>query len=74
MQLADERRRIERLLARLPQDQGEVIALRVFGGLTLAEIAESTGRSLGTVKSRMRYGLLKVKQFMGPDWERRYAH
>ncbi len=74
MQLADERRRIERLLARLPEDQGEVIALRVFGGLTLGEIAEATGRSLGTVKSRMRYGLLKVKQFMGPDWERRYGH
>jgi RNA polymerase sigma-70 factor (ECF subfamily) len=74
MRLADERRRIESLLARLPEEQAEVIALRVFGELTLGEIAESTGRPLGTVKSRMRYGLLKIKQFMGPDWEKRYGH
>lgn len=68
-QREDERRRIEGLLARLPEDQQGVLELRVFGGLTVAEIAESTGCSLGTVKSRMRYGLLKVRAMMAPSRE-----
>jgi len=63
---ADGRQRIKRLLARLPEEQREVLALRVFGGLTVAEIAESTGCSPGTVKSRMRYGLLKIRRMIKP--------
>ena len=66
-QRAEGRRRIERLLARLPEDQREVLVLRVFGGLTVAEIAESTGSSLSTAKSRMRYGLLKIRQMIQPS-------
>jgi RNA polymerase sigma factor (sigma-70 family) len=66
-QQADERQRIEGLLARLPEGQREVLVLRVFGGLTVAEIAESTGCSLGTVKSRMRYGLLKIRRMIDPS-------
>jgi RNA polymerase sigma factor (sigma-70 family) len=66
VQRDDERRRIEGLLAKLPEDQREVLALRVFGGLTVLEIAESTGCSLNTVKSRLRYGLLKIRRMIEP--------
>jgi RNA polymerase sigma-70 factor (ECF subfamily) len=66
VQRADERRRIEGLLAKLPEEQREVLALRVFGGLTVSEIAESTGCSLNTVKSRLRYGLLKIRRMIEP--------
>lgn len=66
LQRDDERRRIEGLLGKLPEDQREVLALRVFGGLTVAEIAESTGCSPNTVKSRLRYGLMKVRHMIEP--------
>ena len=54
---AEEIRRIEQVLARIPQRQAEVIRLRVFDGLRLVEIAEVLDCPLGSVKSRLRYGL-----------------
>jgi RNA polymerase sigma-70 factor, ECF subfamily len=47
-------------LAALPEAQREVIDLAYFGGLTQTEIAERTGAPLGTVKSRVRLGLIAM--------------
>ena len=44
----------------LPEEQKNVVELSYFKGLTQTEIAEKTGQSLGTVKTRMRLALKKL--------------
>ncbi len=48
---------LERALAGLPEEQREVFVLREYSGIPFKEIAEVTGVSENTVKSRMRYAL-----------------
>ena len=48
-------------LASLPAPQRQALELAYFGGLTQQEIAEKTGTPLGTIKTRMRLGLLKMR-------------
>src|SRR5579871_1044578 len=57
--------RLERALAELPADQREVIALKVDGGLTFAEIAACLGVSPNTAASRYRYALEKLRAALG---------
>ena len=52
-------------LKTLPNEQRHAIELAYFGGLTHQEIAERTGAPLGTVKSRMRLGLQRLRSSMG---------
>jgi RNA polymerase sigma-70 factor, ECF subfamily len=65
----DEWRRAELLLARLPQDQAEVVRLRVFDELRLSEIAEMVGCSVNTVCSKLRYGFQKLRTLMAENEE-----
>jgi RNA polymerase sigma-70 factor (ECF subfamily) len=63
--LLDARRRqevVRSVLAGLPAPQREALELAYFGGLTQQEIAEKTGTPLGTIKTRMRLGLLKMRE------------
>jgi len=48
-------------LAELPPEQREALELGYFGGLSQSEIAERTGQPLGTVKTRMRLAMLKLR-------------
>ncbi|WP_044900621.1 RNA polymerase sigma factor [Myxococcus stipitatus] len=48
---------LERALATLPEEQREVFILREYSGIPFKDIAEVTGVSENTVKSRMRYAL-----------------
>ena len=51
-------------LAVLSDVQREALELAYFGGLTQQEIAERTATPLGTVKSRMRLGLLTMRRYL----------
>jgi RNA polymerase sigma-70 factor, ECF subfamily len=68
---ASERRRIVvAALSGLPAEQREALELGYFGGLSQTEIAERTGQPLGTVKTRMRLALQKLRsqlQHLGSD-------
>ena len=61
---AESRQRVHDLLSQIPAEQAEVLSLKVSGGLTTGEIAEVTGVSVATVKSRLRYGLAKVHSLL----------
>ncbi|MBA2374028.1 MAG: sigma-70 family RNA polymerase sigma factor, partial [Chloroflexi bacterium] len=54
-------------LTTLSPVQREAIELAYFGGLTQQEIAARTGAPLGTVKSRMRLGLLAMRRVLMGD-------
>jgi RNA polymerase sigma-70 factor (ECF subfamily) len=54
------RQAVKSALASIPPDQREAVTLAFFSGLTQSEIAERIGAPLGTVKARIRRGLLKL--------------
>lgn len=59
---AEERRRIiVSALAELPAEQREAVELGYFAGLSQSEIADRTGQPLGTVKTRMRLAMQKLR-------------
>lgn len=57
---------VRRALMRLPDVQREAIVLAYWGGLTAEEIAANSSTPVGTVKSRIRLGVLKLRQQCTP--------
>lgn len=53
---------IEQALLRLPEKFREVLTLKIWGGLTFAEIGEALGLSGNTAASRYRYALQELRQ------------
>jgi RNA polymerase sigma-70 factor (ECF subfamily) len=59
--LGDDARAIRAAVATLPVEQQRALELAFFGGLTQEEIARKLSEPLGTVKARIRRGLLKLR-------------
>jgi len=62
----EERRRLQLALEELPDDQREVVLLRLEQELSLEEIGEITGVGRETVKSRLRYAMDKLRARLKP--------
>ncbi|HEY6147072.1 MAG TPA: sigma-70 family RNA polymerase sigma factor [Thermoanaerobaculia bacterium] len=60
-------------ISELPEDQRRTLELAYFEGLTHQEISEQTGTPLGTVKTRVRLGLMKLRDRVRP-YLRRELH
>ncbi len=64
---AEDRGLIQTALAQLPEPQRRVIELAFFEGLTHSEIATRLGEPLGTVKTRARLGLDRLRGVLGGE-------
>jgi RNA polymerase sigma-70 factor (ECF subfamily) len=69
-----DRETIRTAIAELPLEQRQAIAMAYFEGLSHSEIADATGLPLGTVKSRIRLGMHRLKGLLldagvVPIWE-----
>jgi len=62
--LEQQRAAVRRALADLPEPQRHALELAYFGGLTQQEIAEKLATPLGTVKTRMRMGMQKLRRML----------
>jgi RNA polymerase sigma-70 factor (ECF subfamily) len=68
---AYQRRCVRDLLARLPRDQAEVMALHVVLGHSLLEVSQSTSIPLNTVKSRLRLAKQALRRALEAEWPSR---
>ena len=57
----EDKEAIQRALARLPEAQRKPIEMAYYGGMTQVEISQSLREPLGTIKTRMRLGMQKLR-------------
>ncbi len=57
--------RVRAILGQLPADQCEVLSLRLLGDLTIVQVAEVLGRSVGATKALQRRGLKRLRVLIG---------
>ena len=61
---SEQRGLVNSALAQLPEEQKRTLVLAYFDGLTQSEIAAKLGAPLGTVKTRMRTGMTKLRELL----------
>ncbi len=61
VEIGERRQQVLSALSRIPPEQRQVVKMAYYQGFTHTEIAASTGLSIGTVKTRLRLGLSKLK-------------
>ena len=62
-----ERQRVRAAVASLPAEQRQALALAFFQGYTHSEIAGLLDQSLGTVKGRIRGGMIRLREVLATD-------
>ena len=55
---------LQNLVAELPEDQKEVLTMRLYRDMSFKEIAESTGVSINTALGRMRYAVINLRKMI----------
>ena len=63
--MLQEHQRIREALDRLTPEQRELLELAYYGGLSQSELAVRMGQPLGTVKTRIRMGMMKMRELLG---------
>ncbi|HEX2981627.1 MAG TPA: sigma-70 family RNA polymerase sigma factor [Anaerolineaceae bacterium] len=62
-----EKKRVREAIAQLPMEQRKVLALAYFNGYSHQEIVDLTGEPLGTVKTRLRLAMHKLRQYFSDE-------
>ena len=62
-----DRERVRRCLGSLTELQRESVTLAYYGGYTYREVAALLGVAVGTVKTRMRDGLIRLRDCVGTE-------
>jgi RNA polymerase sigma-70 factor, ECF subfamily len=65
VELRLQQEQVRRALQELPEEQRQVLALAYFMGMTQQEISDRLNQPLGTVKTRIRLGMIKLKDLLG---------
>jgi RNA polymerase sigma-70 factor (ECF subfamily) len=68
VETALDRQRVRRCLGALSSLQAESVKLAYYGGYTYPQVAELLGVPLGTIKTRIRDGLIRLRDCMGVSW------
>ena len=61
---------VREALGALSAEQREALELAYYGGMSHSEIAERLGQPLGTVKTRIRLGMIKLRELLKPEYAR----
>jgi RNA polymerase sigma-70 factor (ECF subfamily) len=63
----DQSQMIRRALEGLPLEQRQAIEMAFLGGMTQTEISDQLGQPLGTIKARIRRGVMRLREVVG-EW------
>ena len=61
---------VRQALGAISAEQREALELAYYGGLSHSEIAERLGQPLGTIKTRIRLGMMKLRELLKPEYVR----
>ncbi len=61
--------KVDAALRALPEEQERVLRAAFYGGLSYREVAEAFGQPTGTVKTRIRAGLIALRRSLAPEGE-----
>ena len=58
---------MQHLVDELPEEQREVVVMRIYGDMSFKEISDITGVSINTALGRMRYALINLRRMINEN-------